>query len=293
MDAYEAPLEPLEPVKKPRGCFFYGCVIASVLTLLLLIALGIGGFMVYRGITAFIEQNTSTTPMPLPHVELPPEQMEDLDKRWETFFKDAGTDKDVPPLVLTADEINAKIAQNAELKDHVHVELPGDRIAGQISIPLEKTGFPGTKGRYLNGKASFRVELVNGTLFVFLESLEVNGKPISEDALKSFRSQNLAADVANKPENAREIEKLESIEVKDGKLILKARKKRTEDQEKTPDAEKPKADARDDKAKAEDKPAADTEKPKADGGEDKAKAEDKPATKADEKAEEKTPAEVK
>ena len=48
---YESPKfspEPDEPRPRQRGCFFYGCVIASVLTVLLIIALAVGAFVFYR-----------------------------------------------------------------------------------------------------------------------------------------------------------------------------------------------------------------------------------------------------
>jgi len=46
---------------KQRGCFFYGCVIASVLTVLLIIALALGAFLFYRFLSRTVEQYTSPT----------------------------------------------------------------------------------------------------------------------------------------------------------------------------------------------------------------------------------------
>jgi hypothetical protein len=240
MDAYEPPLAPVEPVKKPRGCFFYGCVTAICLSLVFLVVVGLLAYTGYRYYTRMIEQYTSTSPMELPKVDLPPEQVEALNARVDAFKKALDTGKDAEPLVLTADEINVLIAKNPAFKDRVHVEIPGDEIQGQISMPLGQIGLPGLAGRYLNGKASFHVLLTDGQLFVTLRSLEVNGKALPEDVLKSFRKQNLAADFANDPDNAKAIQKLESIEVKDGKLIIKprARKDAAEENAKEPGASK-------------------------------------------------------
>ncbi|MDR3636021.1 MAG: hypothetical protein P4L84_19620 [Isosphaeraceae bacterium] len=260
MDEYEPPIEPTEPVKQPRGCLFYGCVTAVCVSLVVLVLIGLAAFSTYRYYTRMVQQYTSTTPMELPKVELPAAEAEALDARVDAFKKSLDTGKDVKPLVLTADEINALIAKNPEFKNRLHVEIPGDKIQGQISLPLDEIKLPGLKGRYLNGKASFAVMLTNGKLFVTLDALEVNGKPVSDDALGSFRTQNLAAGYADNPENAAAIRKLESIEVKDGKLIIMPRAKADEEAEKSEQPEEPKKTPKPDEA-----PAA-KEEPKGDDG---------------------------
>ena len=245
MDEYEAPLEPMEPAKKPRGCWFYGCLTAGILGVAFLVIIGLAGLNVYRSYTKMVNEYTSTAPMELPKVELPKEDAEALDARVEAFKKSLDTGKDAEPLVLTADEINALIAKNPEFQNRVHVEIPGDKIEGQISLPLTQLGLPGLNGRYLNGKARFNVMLSNRALFVTLDALEVNGKPVPDQALASFRAQNLAAGYADDPDNAKTVEKLESIEVKDGKLIVKPRaraeREKDKDEDKDKDEEREKA----------------------------------------------------
>jgi hypothetical protein len=260
MQASETPLPPLEPVKTGRSCLFYGCLTVSVLTLLVFVAVGIGVYSVYRYATGMLNQYTSTTPMALPRVELSKEQMEDLEKRGEAFLNGAGTGEDHPPLVVTADELNAKMAQNPDLKDHFHVELPGDKIEAQISLPLDKLKIGALKGRYLNGKGTLRVHLLDGNLVVFLETLEVNGKPVPAQVMQAFKGKNLAEEFARDPHNAEELKKIESVEVKESKLVIKARKK-LDDEEKKGETPMPAGD--EDDAKAKDKEEAKAEKEKA------------------------------
>lgn len=281
MDAYQPPIEveSSEPEKKPRGCFFYGCLTAVCLSLVLLVLVGIGLYSGYRYWTRMVNEYTSTTPMELPHVELPAEQAEALDARVDAFKKSLDTGKDVKPLVLTADEINALIEKNPDFKGRLHVEIPGDKIQGQISLPLTEVGLPGLKGRYLNGKAEFGARLTSGLLFVTLDSLEVNGKPLP-DMLQSIRGQNLAADFAKDPDNARAIEKLESIEVKDGKLYIKPRERQGEDEEKKEaDVSKEPSKPDDSEAAPKKEESKDDEKPK-----DEKPKEEQPAEKAEPKA---------
>ena len=60
---------------------------------------------------------------------------------------------------------------------------------------------------------------------VMLESIEVNGKKPPDEMLAPLRQENLAKDAYKNPKNAEMIRKLESLEVKDGKIILKVRAK--------------------------------------------------------------------
>ena len=55
-----------EAPTRQRGCFFYGCLISGILGMLLLIAVGIGAYVVYRAFTDFVEQNTATAPRNCP-----------------------------------------------------------------------------------------------------------------------------------------------------------------------------------------------------------------------------------
>ena len=73
MDEYEAPLEPMEPKRQPRGCLFYGCLTAGIVGLLALVFIGLAVLSMYRAYSQLVAQYTSTAPMELPRVELPKE----------------------------------------------------------------------------------------------------------------------------------------------------------------------------------------------------------------------------
>lgn len=217
-EQYEAP-------PRQRGCFFYGCIIASVLAVLMAILVGIMIFVAYRAINQWVQEYTSTTPEQLPKVEMPAEKRQGLKDRVEAFRKavDAGTA--IEPLVLTSEDLNALIEENDEWKGTVYVKIEGDELKGRVSFPLDKLKLPFTmvKGRYLNGEADLKASLRDGVLIVTLDGLEVNGKKPPEEFMKSLRQENLAKDASKNPKNAEMIRKLESLEIKDGKIILKVR----------------------------------------------------------------------
>jgi hypothetical protein len=147
-----------------------------------------------------------------------------LNERVEAFRKAIDSGTPTEPLVLTSEDINALIEENDNLKGKVYVTIEGDKIKGQVSIPLtDFVDFGMTRGRYLNGEADLKASLKDGVLLVTLESFEVNGKRPPADALANLRQQNLAQDAYKNPKNAEQIRKLESLEIKDGKLIIRAR----------------------------------------------------------------------
>jgi hypothetical protein len=223
---------------KQRGCFFYGCITLIVLLVLTLIA----GYLAYRAIYSWAEKYTATSPEVFPPVEMAPEDRDALDKRVKEFTDALAAEKPVEPLVLTSDELNALIAEKPDINGRVHVKIQDNKLTGQISVPLDAFGL---RGRFLNGSADFNVSLDNGVLFVTADNVTVKGKPLPDSLMQGFRTQNLAKDVYNNPENAEVLRKIEKVEVKDGKITIKARPKETTDSATKKEGEQ------EDKAKAE------------------------------------------
>ena len=213
---------PAPEIKKRRGCFFYGCL--SVVVLLFIV--GIMALLLINYARNLINTYTDTSPMAMPGVEMPAADYAALEKRVETFKENLDQQKAVSPLVLSGEEINALIAHQPDtkgLKDRFHIAIEGDKIKGQVSIPLGELRLPFTKGRYLNGAAAFKASLQNGILMVTAESIEVKGKPLPETFMSEVRKENLAKDASRNPKHAEALRKIESLEVKDGKIIIKPR----------------------------------------------------------------------
>jgi len=222
---------PPQPAKR-RGCFFYGCITALVMMVLA----GIAGFFLVRyGLNKFIafaEQYTETTQMTLPKAQMSATDYERLAKRVSAFTDALNSQKAVPPLELTGEEINALIANNPawnQLKGNVHASIEGDQLKGQVSIPIgdlaQVPGLSRLKGRYLNGSATLRVSLASGVLVVTLQSLEAKGQSPPPQVMAQLRAVNFAEDAARDPKNAELLGKLESIQIKDGTIAIKAKAK--------------------------------------------------------------------
>jgi len=262
LDPYQAPKEPGE--KKPRGCFFYGCIISLIILVLIVIGLGLLAWKVVSTGNKYINQYTDTAPLPLPAVEMPPEERQALQKEVEEFKAEVDENTAEEPLVLTAEQVNALIEEQPELKGRLHVDFEGDKIKGIISMPLKQDIGPfKLKGRYLNAKGTFTASLVDGAIDVRVEEAEVRGMPLPPQFMTELSKQNLAKDVKLDEEARRTIARFERIQVKDGKLYIIPAKPSVEptEDDATPEA----SPAADDSTPAEgdgaDMPAASSEAP--------------------------------
>jgi hypothetical protein len=213
---------PERPERKPRGCLFYGCVTVAVIGLLVLLLLGAGAYYGYRIAKDFVQEYTEDAPVPVPVVAMPEGERQAVEERVKAFKEALKAGKPAEPLVLTADEINALIAAFPGWKGRVAVDLSGDNIRAEVSIPLESFGFPANvlfPGKYLNGIATLDVRIEKDELVVTIESLEVKGKPVPDDVIKVLRNDNFGLEARN-PTNAPMLARIESIVIKDGKLIV-------------------------------------------------------------------------
>ena len=138
---YQAPKftpEPPQPLPKQRGCFFYGCIIASILAVLFAILMVVIAFFVYRLVNQLVDQYTSTTPQELPKVEMPAGAGQDAQGSSRGIPQGRRERNSHRTLVLTSDDLNALIEDNPDLKGVIYVKIEGNEVKGQISLPLDK-----------------------------------------------------------------------------------------------------------------------------------------------------------
>ncbi len=208
---------------KRRGCFFYGCLIVLILAL-------VGGLSIFFGvryaINSFVNNYTDSRPTPLPKARISKDELAKLQKRIADFQAGLAAKKVTAPLDLSAAELNALISNDpawSELKDKLFVEIVTNRIKGKVSIPLEGLGISRLRGRYLNGAATLNLSLTNGTLSVFLDAVEVKGKPIPARFMGDLKRMNFAEGVNRQPGHVKTLQALESLEVNDGQILIKAK----------------------------------------------------------------------
>ncbi|HOX55546.1 MAG TPA: hypothetical protein P5205_05910 [Candidatus Paceibacterota bacterium] len=177
-----------QAVKPRRGCFFYGCITSLVLLVLLLAA----GLIGLHYMKKLVNRYTDTQPMKLPAVQMPPGEVRKLKQRFGAFEQAVGEHRPAPTLALTADDINALVSSVLEqqpTQGNIHVTLEGDRMRGQVSVPMQEIGLSMFKGRYLNGSATFNLAFRDGALFVTAQTVTVKGKPLPEALMQAVRRE--------------------------------------------------------------------------------------------------------
>jgi len=210
---------PPPPPKSGCGCWVWGCL---SLVLVVVVGGGVVGWFGYRFVGNQIQHYTSETPQVLPIVEYDEETMVVLETRFEDFRTKLKDGEPTDDLVLTADDINAMISNNKDLKGKAFVRIEEGQIKGDVTIPTD--GIPLAGGRFLNASATFDVSMDNGVLIVNLADAEVKGEKVPEQFLNAMRQENLAKNLYDDVETAKTFRRIESVVVEEGKVVLKVRK---------------------------------------------------------------------
>lgn len=197
----------------------------------LIIVIGVFFIIRYAAgvLNAKITEYTETQPMTFPKVEMSTAELQLLKQRVAAFSAAMEAHSNAPPLTLSSRDLNALMLSNTnfkDLKDTVYVEITGDTIKGEVSLPLSKYfrgPFVHTKGRYLNGMGTFKVGVTNDMPAVYVQTLEVKGKTLPSQFMMQLQGKNMAEDFEKNPTNAANIGHYESIEVKDGSIVIKSK----------------------------------------------------------------------
>lgn len=220
-DSRQQQKPPIPP--KPRsGCWKYGGIGCLVIIILAII----GGYFAYKGIKGALgeltEKYTSVKPMDLSKIDASQDEVAATMERVGSFTNALKGNTSPEPLTLTSRDINVLIQNHPEWKEmagKVYVDIEGDQVKGQISMPLGEI-LDIFQGRFLNGSASFNVGMESERLLLFLNFAEVGGNAIPEEVMNVLRAKNLAEKSYKKPEVAEMMKKLESITIKDGSMII-------------------------------------------------------------------------
>ena len=169
---------------------------------------------------------TDSTPATLPPSALPETQLRALQQRVETFREAVRSRQSSPaPLTLTSDEVNALIATDADcepLKNRFHVLLEGGVAKAQFSFPTAQIGLE--KGRFLNGSGIFSVVLTNGILQIKATSITIKHHSLPAELATHFENENFAEAINANPRAQAAFRRIESIEIKNGKLVITPKK---------------------------------------------------------------------
>src|SRR5262245_28894942 len=96
-------------------------------------------------LTVFIKRFTHEAPASLPVVQLSKPDLRSLQDRVESFQQALRQEQQVPPLSLSADEINALIENMPaarQIKSHLFFSIQDDLLKASVSLPLSDIHVP-------------------------------------------------------------------------------------------------------------------------------------------------------
>jgi hypothetical protein len=211
------------PVAKKRGRLFYAGVVSVFLAAGALLA----AVVLVNGARNFLRTYTGSAALEFPAAApLPPVEFEALAEKLRAFKGDGDVSPSTASIVLGEDEINALLAVEPrfiELGARLRVTFTDGTIRARMSVPLEESGIPFVRGRYLNADVALKVSLEDGVLLVMLESLILNEKSLPETLMAALKSENLAKDLYRRPKAAEAIPKFRSIRVGTGRISIELR----------------------------------------------------------------------
>lgn len=199
----------------PWGCLIGGCLTVVLLMVGGIVAIGVGSVWFYN---QQIAKYTSDKARPIPVVEVSDEHIGQLEARLEAFQETIEKGDTPEQMVLSAEDVNALISKNEDLRGKVFVTIEDGLVEAEVSVPVDS--LPGGQGRYFNGSVSVNASLEDGVLIVTLQDAEVNGQPVPEEYMRQIRKENLAKDMYKDPDVAKRLRKFERLIIEDDKLIL-------------------------------------------------------------------------
>ena len=211
---------PSPPARRKRRWWVYLLITLGALALLLVV-LVVAGFFVARSV---VNTYTSPQPRPLPKIEYDPatqkEFQQELAGKWTTFTKAVMNRQHPAPFRISVDEINRFLAQRRDFRDNARLVAKNNRLQAEFSVPLAQTGRKELAGRYLNGIANIDFTLQDGWLTVGIGKVEVNGHPAPDWVVQRLAGGNLTKELDGNRDFVNLMQEIESIEIKDGEIVI-------------------------------------------------------------------------
>ena len=213
------------PRRQGLGCFARGCLILLVFGIVLAIACLAGMYWGFQRHSAIVHgiywlaktHSIAEAPAPVPEFNASENQIQSVQERWEDFEQKARAGQP-SEIELTADDINTLIVTNRDIRGKVFVSIDGSQVRLQASIPFGE--LIGRRGYYFNGEITVEFKDAESLENPQLNRLIVNGEQVPSDLLDwKYRSRRLRDYVADYRNDLN----VGSIEVRDGKVILRSR----------------------------------------------------------------------
>ena len=194
-----------------------------VLAVLMLLATYIG----FRfGLRKLVSTFTSTNGVQIGFVDLPASQASNVVTRIRSFDQVLRERTASEPLHLTGQELTWWLNQQPDFALHkgTFVVKPMSNLVGiAMSLPLDFINTPLLKGRYFNGEAKFSVTVTNRQLYVHMQSLEANGKPLPQSVTGRLDAQNFSESAQSNEVWRTFMKLIDHVDLRDNEVIFHPR----------------------------------------------------------------------
>ena len=202
------------PPQKGLGCFAKGCLILLAFFVLLCVAFVGGSNLAIRYLRA---EYFPTTRASLPAVSPAAQDQQDARARWEAFERAARAHQPAR-IELTADDLNALIASEPDLRGKAHVSIEDSTGHLRVSVPLDD--FAWLRGHYLNAECTVQSAANGDPAEARITQITVNGQPIGEEMLRwQYRAWSLRGYISDWSRH----NNLERFEIGNGKVVLQTK----------------------------------------------------------------------
>ena len=213
------------PRRTGFGCFARGCLTLLIFAIVLVIASFAGMYwglhrhsaLFYGSYWMAKTRSIAEAPAPVPEFSASDQQIQRVLERWQDFEQKTRAGQ-AAEIELSADDVNALIATNEEMRGKVFASIEGDQLELQASVPIGR--FFGRRGYYFNGDVTIQLQGAQPPHNPRFNRITINGEQVPTDFLNwKYRSRQLREYLAEQ----RNAYNVDTIEIGDGKLILRTR----------------------------------------------------------------------
>ena len=143
-----------------------------------------------------------------------------MEAKWLEFAQAVQKRQSPSPFVITADDINLFMAKNKQMSQMVGFVITNDQLQARFSAPLDQSGRPELKGRFVNGTATLKIGFQDGWLTPAISSVQANGQPVPGWLLKNIQRQNMFPALDRNRDLVNLLHEVESIRIQDNKIVV-------------------------------------------------------------------------
>ncbi|MEM9015442.1 MAG: hypothetical protein AAGC68_00415 [Verrucomicrobiota bacterium] len=172
---------------------------------------------------------TSSQPVQIEAPQLQQGEIDSAVTRFDSFSSalEAGTASE--SLILSEDDINALLFHHPDFADAAgmtNVSIENDQLTSRVSIDLNSIEIPidfvadAVRDKYFNGEVTLSIDMRAQRPALFIEELSVAGRPLPQELMEAFRSENLLKEAQSDPELKKFFDKISEIKIENNQLIV-------------------------------------------------------------------------